>query len=677
MQKTHIIPRYPHMLHGGDYNPDQWTAYPHVLEEEMRLFKLANCNEMTLGVFAWAALEPEEGKFDFSFMDKAMDDIYAAGGRVILATPSGARPAWLSKKYPEVLRYTNTFQQCHHGCRHNHCYTSPVYREKVRIINEKLAQRYHDHPALIAWHISNEYGGACYCPQCQNAFRDFLKERYGTLDKLNAAWWTAFWAHTYTDWEQIEPPSPIGEMSMHGIKLDWHRFVSHQTTDFMNAEIAAVRTFDPHTPVTTNLMSFFSDIDYRELTEKLDFASVDVYPSYRGNSSTDTAIAAHYALEYDLTRGFLHKPFILMECTPSLTNWQPINKLKRPGMHTLSCLQAIAHGSDSALYFQFRKSRGSSEKFHGAVIDHCGHENTRVFREVSALGQRLKGLDDLVGTQVDSKIAILFDWSNWWALADAEGFQKDDKKLLPTLERYYTPLWERGINTDIIGFKDDFSKYKAIIAPMLYAISEESGQKLKDFVAEGGILLGTYTTAMVDENDLCHLGGLPGAGLREVFGIWNEEIDTLYPEEKNSVKLGDGTVVDAVDYCEVIHPEGAEVIARYDSDFYAGMSAATVNHFGNGHAYYVTFRDTGDFAPVILDEILQKAAITSDFDGTLPQGVSAHSRTDAERTFVFLQNFNYETQCVQIPTSWKNFETGEIYKEHITLDPLQTLILVK
>ena len=233
MAKTYLFPNFPHMLHGGDYNPDQWKDYPQILEEDMRLMQLANCNEMSVGIFSWAALEPEEGVYDFSFLDKAMDDIYAAGGRVLLATPSGARPAWMSAKYPEVLRWSDTFVQNHHGRRHNHCYTSPVYREKIAAINGKLAQRYREHPALLGWHISNEYNGKYYCPNCQKAFREFLKNKYGTLERLNDQWWTAFWAHTYTDWEQIEPPSPIGEMSTHGLNLDWRRFCSYQTTDFM------------------------------------------------------------------------------------------------------------------------------------------------------------------------------------------------------------------------------------------------------------------------------------------------------------------------------------------------------------------------------------------------------------------------------------------------------------
>ena len=263
------------------------------------------------------------------------------------------------------------------------------------------------------------------------------------------------------------------------------------------------------------------------------------------------------------------------------------------------------------------------------------------------------------------------------ALDNAQGFQLKDKKVMPTFENYYAPLWDRGINTDIIGYDDDFDRYQVLIAPVPYAMSEAVGEKFKNFVKNGGILLATYTTAMVNENDLCYLGGLPGAGLREVFGIWNEEIDTLYPDEKNTVRWADGTLTEAVDYCELIHAEGAQVLARYDSDFYAGMPAATVNAYGSGLAYYAAFRDTGDFTQKLVEMVLQKAGITSDFDGALPCGVTAHSRTDGEHTYVFLQNFTYEAQCVTTAATWTDFETGDSVTGPIRLQPLQTLILTK
>jgi len=278
-----INPRCPHFLHGGDYNPDQWP--PEVWEEDMRLMKLAGCNAMSVGIFAWARLEPEEGRFDFSWLDRIMDLLAENDAYAVLATPSGARPAWMSFKYPEVLRVRPDRHRNLHGRRHNHCPTSPIYRDKVRIINTKLAERYKDHPALLVWHVSNEYSGECHCDLCREAFRQWLERKYETLDALNHAWWTAFWSHTYTDWSQIEPPSPIGETCIHGLNLDWRRFVTDQTTDFMLNEIAPLRQHTPNIPVTTNFMGTYPGLNYWRMAPHLDVVSWDNYPMWHGPNS--------------------------------------------------------------------------------------------------------------------------------------------------------------------------------------------------------------------------------------------------------------------------------------------------------------------------------------------------------------------------------------------------------
>ena len=676
MKKIYVNEKFPHMLHGGDYNPDQWLSYPEVLEQDMVLMQKANCNEMTVGIFAWAALEPEEGKFNFEWLDKIMDDVYKNGGRVILATPSGSRPTWMAQKYPEVLRMDANGIRNLVGHRHNHCLTSPVYREKVSIINRKLAERYKDHPALFAWHISNEFSGECHCPMCVNAFREWLKKKYGTLEKLNHSWWTAFWSHTFTDWNQIDPPSGRGDTSIHGRNLDWKRFISEQTADFIRNEAAPLKEITPDIPTTTNFMWYFTGLDYNIIAKEIDFISWDSYPRWQGNEK-DISSAARTGMAHDLMRSYKNKPFLLMESAPSHVNWQAYNKLKRPGMHILSSLQAVSHGSDSVLYFQWRKSRGSSEKFHGAVVDHEGSENTRVFKEVSNLGARLKKLDEITGTLTQSKVAILFDVQNIWALEDAQCMSNSDKKFPPTLNSFYEPLWKKGINVDFVYPQSDFSKYKFIITPMQYMVSEELGEKLEKFVKSGGTLLSTYALGMVNENDLCHLGGFPGAGLRKVFGIWNEEIDTLYPEDTNTVLLNDGTTVKAIDYCELIHTEGAEVLGVYDSDFYKGMPAVTVNSYGDGKAYYLAFRDDGSYTEKILNDILTELKISSDFDGKLPEGVTSHSRTDGENTFIFLENYTYSEQKLTTKQALVNVETGEKITENINLSPLKMLILKK
>ena len=369
MEQSKYTKLYPHILHGGDYNPDQWREHPEIVDEDMRMMKLAGCNVMSIGIFAWTMLEPEEGRYDFSFMDFVMDKLAENGIKAILATPSGARPAWMAQKYPEVMRMNNKRERLLYGMRHNHCYTSTVYRQKTAEINRCLAERYKEHPALLMWHISNEYGGECHCPLCRAAFREWLKEKYhNDLNELNYQWWTNFWSHTYTSWEQIEPPSPIGEYQLNGLMLDWKRFVTYQTGKFMENEISPLREITPNIPVTTNFMDFYDGLDYFKLRDLVDVVSWDSYPRWH-RSEGCVEIARRTAAIHDMYRSMKDKPFMLMESTPSLTNWQEINKLKRPGMHILSSFQAVAHGSDTVQYFQWRKSRGGSEKFHGAVVD--------------------------------------------------------------------------------------------------------------------------------------------------------------------------------------------------------------------------------------------------------------------------------------------------------------------
>jgi len=364
-----INPRCRHMLHGGDYNPDQWSRTPEIWDADMRLMQLAGGNAMTIGIFSWSALEPAEGQFEFGWMDTIMDKLAANGTYAVLATPSGAKPAWMSRAYPEVRRMNADGQRQPHGGRHNHCRTSPVYREKCRLINTRLAERYKDHPALLVWHASNEYdGGDCHCALCYAAFRDWLKARYHhDIDQLNHAYWSSFWSHTFPDWSDVEPT----DHSVHGLMLDWERFKTAQTIDFYNAETAPLRTLTPGVPITTNFMPESDTLDYAAFAAAVDVVSWDSYPRWHEGES-DVDEAARVGLVHDMCRAMNGgKPFMLMESVPSIATRGCIKKMKKPGMHLLSSLQAVAHGSDTVQYFQWRKSRGGVEKFHGAVVDHA------------------------------------------------------------------------------------------------------------------------------------------------------------------------------------------------------------------------------------------------------------------------------------------------------------------
>jgi len=680
MKYPPINPKLPHFIHGADYNPDQWLDYPEVLAEDLRLMKLANCNAMSVGIFAWAALEPEEGRFEFGWLDRVMDQLAANGIYAILATPSGARPAWLSQKYPEVLRVEADRKRILHGNRHNHCYTSPVYREKVEIINTKLAERYKEHPALLVWHVSNEYGGECHCALCQEKFRAWLRNKYQTLTALNQAWWTAFWSHTYTDWSQIESPAPHGEGSNHGLNLDWKRFVTHQTLDFFKHECAPLRAITPTVPVTTNFMGTYPGLDYWKFADELDVISWDSYPRWHGKKS-DAQTAAATAFVHDLNRSLKQgKPFMLMESTPSMTNWQGVAKLKRPGMHLLSSLQAVAHGSDTVQYFQWRKGRGGSEKFHGAVVDHVGHERTRVFQDVQEVGALLKCLDPVVGTTVEPEVALIFDWENRWALEDAQAI-REEKKYEETCYRHYYPFWSRGVPVDVINEDADFSRYRLLIAPMLYMIRPGVAERISQFVADGGTFVATYWSGIVDENDRCFLGGFPGP-LRKVLGIWAEEIDALYDGEVNYVamnaenNLGLNGVYKAQELCEIIHLETGEALGVYKKDFYAGCPAVTVNRYGKGEAYYLASNNEDRFLEGFYEGLTKKIQIKRVLPVKLPTGVTAQLRTDGVRNFIFILNFTAERQIVDLPDeAGVNLLTKEEVQGRTELPPYGWLIL--
>lgn len=663
MMKQYAAPKLPHLLHGGDYNPDQWLAYPEILEQDVALMKQANINCVSLGIFAWAKLEPREGIYDFSWLDAIIDRLYQNGIYTILATPSGARPYWMEAAYPETSRVDASGRRHGLGSRHNHCYCSPVMQQKTKTIDAALARHYQNHPAIVMWHISNEVSGDCHCELCQKEFRRFLKKKYGTLENLNHCWWGGFWSHTYTDWDQIRSPGELGETGTHALNLDWKRFVTQKTADFVRLERDAVKQYTPDIPVTINMMYRFEGIDYYKFSDVIDVASWDAYPQWdHPEMGTNADVACDFAMWHDVIRCIKKgKPFLMMESCPSATNWQPVSKLKRPGMMKLASMQAVAHGSDSVQYFQIRKGRGGSEKFHGAVIDHYGKADTRVFREVSEVGSMLKRIDRICGSTVPAQTLILYDVENSWAIADAAGPRNIGMQYQETVCAHYRPFWENGVPVDFGDCDASLDGYRLVIAPMLYMTRGGIADKMKEYVRNGGTLVLSCWCGIVDENDLCYLGGTPGE-LMELAGVRSEEIDALYDGEENGVVMEPdhplgltGTYRSSMLMDQIVL-QGAEVLGRYEKDFYAGNPCLTVNRYGKGRVYYIASQNDSAFLSDFYRALRKECGVAEVMEGQLPKDVVCGIREDEAYQYAVLQNYG-EAKRFTLPQLWTDLET--------------------
>lgn len=661
---------FDRILFGGDYNPNQWPK--EIWEEDIRIFKKASINSATVNVFSWAKIQPSENCYDFEELDQIIEKLSTEGFDIVLATSTAALPAWMFKKYPEVAR--TDYDGRHHkfGQRHNACPNSLVYQKYAERLATKLAERYGENPQVTCWHINNEYGGECYCDNCEKAFRVWLKDKYHTIEALNKAWNMEFWGHTVYEWDEIVLPNALSEgigydkTAFAGISIDYRRFNSDSLLKNYMMERDAIRKIDPTTPITTNLMGTFKGLDYFKWAKEMDLVSWDNYPSY----NTPWSLVA---MTHDLMRGLKQQPFMLMEQTPSQQNWQPYNSLKKPGQMRAQSYQTIAHGADTIQYFQLRRSIGACEKFHGAVIEHVGHEDTRVFRETAALGAELAQLSDIIGTQTQAQVAVIFDWDNYWALEYTSG-PTVDLKYVEQIHRYYRYFYEQNIAVDLVPVDADLSKYKLVAAPVLYMIKEGMQERLTDFVMQGGALLTTYMSGIVDQSDNVHLGGYPGP-LRELAGIWVEEIDALAPEQSNGVSLVNEDLSGTSNlFSDLIHLENAEALAHYTSNFYAGMPAVTKNTFGDGTVYYFG----GQLEDQLQDQLFKTIVEESDITPVIEEATKLEiaCRENAEAKFFVIINFHEEAQPLpEMFVGKTDLLTGKVLSSEMMLTQYTTYIV--
>lgn len=661
---------FKRILYGGDYNPEQWPR--EVWKEDMGFFRDASINSATINVFSWAKIQPAEDRYDFSELDEIVDMLSREGYDIVLATSTGAMPAWMVKRYPETAR--TDYEGRHHkfGQRHNACPNSPVYQKYAGALAGELAKRYGDDPHIVCWHINNEYGGECYCENCEKAFRVWLRKKYKTLEALEQAWNLRFWGHTIYDWDEIVLPNALSEgigtdkTAFAGISIDYRRFNSDSLLEDFKLERDAIRRYDKDTPITTNLMGTYKGLDYFKWAKEMDLVSWDNYPGY------DTPWS-YTAMCHDLMRGLKGKPFMLMEQTPSQQNWQPYNSLKRPGQMRAQSYQTIAHGGDTIQFFQLRRSVGGCEKFHGAVISHAGTRETRVFREVSQLGKELKALGDrTLGAENQAQVGILFDWDDYWALEYTSG-PSADLAYVEHIHQFYQYFYDRNIAVDMIPWDGKFSKYQVIAAPVLYMVKDGMKEALEEFVRKGGILVTTYMSGIVGGSDNVYLGGYPGP-LREMAGIWVEEIDALAPQQKNQVLFSDGSRAGCGFLCDIIHLEGAESLADYGEDFYKGTPAVTRNSYGKGNVYYLGTKLEETGLGKILDMVVKDGKISAVIQEAT--GLEIACRKGEKGSFYFLINFRETPQ--KIPAFFagtKDLLTDKVIEEGESMEKFEVRLI--
>lgn len=643
-QHPPINSHFPTLWFGGDYNPEQWSKETWL--EDVELMKQAGVNAATVGVFSWVSLEPEEGVYTFEWLDEVFDLLHVNGIHVVLATPSAAPPAWLSKKYPETLRTDANRQRRHHGNRVNFNWASKVYREKAAGMAEMLANRYGSHPALAMWHVSNEYGGEDYSEESRLAFIDWLRNKYVTLERLNAAYWTSFWGHTYTDWDQIDLPGhPVAETSIHGLTIDWKRFCSYQMLSFFREESAPLRRITPNIPITTNMMGTYEALDPWKWKDDLEVFTWDSYPGFQSHP-VGTWELIKVAFVHDMYRSIKQKPFLLIESTPSSSNWYSSMRLKRPNMHKLEAMQAVAHGSEGSMYFQWRQSRGSQEKWHGAFVGHAGGTGTRVFTEACEVGATLKELQDVVGWTSEPEVAIVYDWENAWALKESCGPVVGEKDYHRTCVEHYRGFWEQSIPCDVIDSDQPFDRYRVVVAPMLYMLKPGVAEKIEAFVAGGGVFVTTYLSGMVDENDLV-IDRQKTWPLETVLGIVPEEIDALFPQERVHLALDSGEGSESYEgerFCELFWVTDAEVRGYYTSEFYSGKPALTRKVLGSGEAWYIGARTRDSFLEEFYTTLASNLGLQKDLTSTTSRGVMAVRRGDN----LFILNCTEEAEFVAV-----------------------------
>ncbi|MBD3942444.1 beta-galactosidase [Microbacterium sp. NEAU-LLC] len=621
------------IAYGGDYTPEQWPK--EVWREDVALMREAGVNLVSVGIFAWALIETAEGVFDFAWLDELLDLLHENGISVDLGTPTASPPAWFFADHPDARVVTRDGVTMGFGARGMASHASPAYREAIVRIASTLAERYGSHPAVVLWHVHNEYGvpvGEDYSEQSVRAFRGWLRDKYGSLDGLNAAWGTAFWGQHYGSWDHVGAPAAAPSVVNPAQRLDFARFTDHQLRACFIAERDAIRAHASQ-PITTNFMANQSwTTDMWAWAREVDIVSDDHYLV-----AADPEGEIGLAIAADLSRSVGGgKPWILMEHSTSAVNWQPRNVAKRPGELARNSLTHLARGADAILFFQWRASRSGAEKFHSAMIPHAG-TSSRVWREVVEFGDVLARLEEVRGSRVAADVAILWDFESFWA-QDLEWRPSVDVSHAERIRSFYERLWRDGITADFALPGQDLSGYKLVVAPAQYMLSAADAANLTRYVESGGTLVVSFFSAVVDENDAVPAGGFV-APLRDALGLVVEEFLPLREGARHAVRWRGAASLSADAWQEDIVLEGAEAVGTYLDGPGAGGAAITRHVHGSGVGWYLSTRLDAEGLRTVMTEVYADAGVTP---AAHPEGLEVVLRRGDDAEFAVAINHRDE-----------------------------------
>ncbi|MGX5682678.1 beta-galactosidase [Schumannella luteola] len=590
------------MKYGGDYNPEQWPE--EVWAEDVRLMREAGVTIVSLGIFSWSRIQPAEGVFDFEWLDRVIDLLHGAGIEVDLATATASPPPWAHEAYPEMLPRTAEGTVLGPGSRQHFAPTSPVYRRLASELVRAIAERYAQHPAVVLWHVNNEYGchlNYDYSDNAAVAFRAWLEARYGSVEELNRAWGTDFWSQRYTSFAQVLPPRAAPYSHNPAQLLDFRRFTSDALLECYLMEKQIIRDAGATQPITTNFMGAFPPADYWSWAPHMDVITDDCYPDPNDPESFRDAAFAR-----DLMRSLGGgKPWLLLEQSTNALNWRPSNAPKAPGQMAALSMQAVGRGADGILFFQWRQSRSGAEKFHSAMLPHAGTD-TRTWREVVALGHSLAGLPALPDP-TPAEVAIVLDWEAWWALSSPDHPVVLD--YLELVKDWYRAAHEAHVQVDFVAPGVALDAYRVVVAPNLYLLRSSFATALTRFAEGGGHLVVGPFSDVVDEHDAFRDGGYltqlgRSLGIRvEDFGAL--QIDPALPGQSTApVRFGERSFVGRY-LAEEIHAVDAEVVGTFEGGRCDGRPAVT----RCGTAWYVATHPGREGAAVVLDAVLAGAGV--------------------------------------------------------------------